>query len=82
MSTVVVDSATAAKFEEQIGEVEVRTPDGRLVGLFTRIREGTPEDYAWARAQFTDEEIEEARRSGPGRPLADILADLRCKYGS
>jgi hypothetical protein len=81
MSTVVIDSITAAKFEEQSGEVEVRTPDGRLVGLFTPIREGTPEDYAWARTQFTDEEIQEARESGPGRPLAEILADLTSKYG-
>ena len=82
MSTVIVDSATAAKFEVQTGKVEVRTSDGRLVGLFTPLREGTPDDYAWARAQFTEEEIEEARKSGPGRPLADILADLRRRYGS
>ena len=34
-----------------------------------------------ARQQFTEEEIEAARKSGPGRPLADILADLRRKYG-
>lgn len=81
MSTVVIDAATAAKFEDQTEEVEVRTMDGRLVGLFTPIREGTPEEYAWAQSQITDEEIEESRKSGPGRPLADILADLRRKYG-
>jgi hypothetical protein len=31
--------------------------------------------------QFTPEEIEASRQSGPGRPLADIIADLRKRYG-
>lgn len=82
MSTVIIDPATAAKFHEATGRVEVRTSDGLLLGLFTPMREGTPEDYAWAHEQFTVEEIEQARNSGPGKPLAEILADLRKRYGS
>lgn len=81
MSSVLVDASTAAKLSEPKTKVEVRTEDGKLIGVFTPRREATPEDYEWARKQFTEEEIEAARKSGPGRPLADILADLRRKYG-
>jgi hypothetical protein len=81
MSTVLVDAATAAKLSEPNARVEVRTEDGKLIGVFMPRREATPEDYEWARQQFTEEEIEKSRKSGPGRPLADILADLRQKYG-
>jgi hypothetical protein len=81
MSTVLVDAATAAKLSEPNSRVEVRTEDGKLIGVFSPRREATPEDYQWARQQVTVEEIEASRKSGPGRPLADIMADLRQKYG-
>jgi hypothetical protein len=77
MSTVLIDASTAAKLSQPMTTVEVRTEDGRLVGVFTPRREATPEDYEWARQEFTPEEIELARNSGPGRPLAEIMADLR-----
>jgi hypothetical protein len=77
MSTVLIDASTAAKLSQPMTTVEVRTEDGRLVGVFTPRREATPEDYEWARQEFTREEIELARNSGPGRPLAEIMADLR-----
>jgi hypothetical protein len=81
MSTVTVDSATAAALSGPKGKVEIRTVDGKLIGVFTPRREATAEDYDWARQEFTQEEIDAARKAGPGRPLADILADLRRKYG-
>jgi hypothetical protein len=81
MSTVTVDAATAAALSRPQGKVEIRTSDGKLIGVFTPRREATPEDYKWARQQFTQEEIDAARKAGPGRPLADVLADLRRKYG-
>jgi hypothetical protein len=77
MSTVTIDSATAAKFESQTGEVEVRTSDGRLVGLFTPLREGNPEDYAWARQHFTEEEVEAARKETGGYTTAEVLQYLK-----
>jgi hypothetical protein len=77
MSTVIVDAATAAQLDKQRGEVEVRTPDGRLVGLFTPLREATAEDYEWARQQFTVEEIEAARQEPGGFTTAQVLEHLR-----
>lgn len=82
MSTVLVDATTAVKLSEANARVEVRTENGKLIGVFTPRREATPEDYAWAHQQFTEEEIEASRKSGPGRPLAEILADLRADWGA
>jgi hypothetical protein len=77
MSTVFIDATTAAKLGEPNTTVEVRTEDGKLVGVFSPRREATPEDYEWAMQAFTAEEIEESKRSGPGRPFAEIIAELR-----
>jgi hypothetical protein len=81
MSTVLVDAATAAKLTAPKTQVEVRTEDGTLVGVFMPRREATEADYEWAMKEITTEEIEASLKSGPGRPLADILADLRKRYG-
>lgn len=65
------------------GSEQVRVCDesGRMLGYYTPLREGTDEDYQWAMNQITKEEIEASLNSGPGRPLADVIADLRRKYG-
>jgi hypothetical protein len=81
MSTVLIDSATAARLTGAQTTVEVRTEDGKLVGTFTPRREATEADYEWAMREVTEEEIEASLRSGPGRPFADVIADLRRKYG-
>jgi len=81
MSTVLVDASTAARLSEPKSKVEVRTEDGKLIGDFTPRREATPEDYEWAMKNITKEEIKASLASGPGRPLSEILADLRRKYG-
>jgi hypothetical protein len=77
MSTVLIDAATAAKLSEPKTTVELRTEDGKLVGVFTPRREATPEDYEWARQQFTVEEIEAARREDGGFTTAEVLAYLQ-----
>ena len=55
--------------------------EGTVLGYYTPLVEGTDEDYEWAMKNITKEEIEASLASGPGRPLAEILADLRSKYG-
>ena len=82
MANIIVDEATAAKIGEPNEEVALCTPDGRMIGIFTPLREGTPAEYAWAMAQFTPEEIDEARRSGIGKSSAEIFAELQAKYGT
>lgn len=80
MANVIVDEATAARIGEQKEEVTLCTPDGRMIGVFTPLREGTAAEYAWAVSQFTAEEIDEARKSGIGNSSAEIFAELRAKY--
>jgi len=77
MSTVFIDATTAAKLGEPRTTVEVRTEDGRLVGVFSPRREATPEDYEWAMREVTTEELEESIKSGPCRPFAEIIAELK-----
>src|SRR5438045_2852927 len=81
MSTVQVDAATAAKLSEPKTTVEVRTEDGKLVGVFTPRREATDEDYEWAMKQFTPDKIEAAEKSGPCRPASEIIPELIRKFG-
>ena len=82
MTTVLVDAATAARLREPNAKVEVRTEDGKLIGDFTPRREATEADYEWAFREVTKEEIEMSLASGPGRPFAEAIAELRRKYGS
>jgi hypothetical protein len=55
--------------------------NGNLLGYYTPRREANEEDYEWAMNAVTKEEIEASLASGPGRPLAEIIADLRSQYG-
>jgi hypothetical protein len=61
----------------------VTDADGNILGYYTPIREGTEADYAWARQQFNEEDLQKELKlhSGPNRTLAEILADLRARYG-
>jgi len=76
MSTVLIDAATAET------TVEVRTEDGKLVGVFTPRREATREDYERAMRDVTSEEIERSLASGPGRPFREAIDELRRKHGT
>jgi hypothetical protein len=77
MSTVQVDAATAAKLIEPKTTVEVRTEDGKLVGVFMPRREATDEDYEWAMREVTSEEIEASLGSGPTRPFREAIDELK-----
>lgn len=81
MSTVLIDAATAAKLSEPNATVEVRTEDGKLIGVFSPRREATEEDYEWAMEQVSAEQMEASLQSGPGRPFSEVISELRRKYG-
>ena len=76
MSTVLIDATTASKLSQSQTTVEVRTEDGKLVGVFTPMREATPEDYEWAKQQFSREEIAKARAETGGYSTAEVLEHL------
>lgn len=70
MGKVILDAATRAKLGGLGEQLELYDEAGTLLGYYVppRVPGGT----------FTEAEVEEAfAQTGPGRPLADILADLR-----
>lgn len=77
MSKIVIDAETRAKLNGLRDRVELYDESGNLVGVCLPAEEyrqmaGGPGGF------FTDEEIAEAMRQPlEGRPLADILRDLR-----
>jgi hypothetical protein len=80
MSSITIPASLKSVF---VGTSPARVcdEDGNVLGYYTPRREATEEDYEWAMNAVTKEEIEASLASGPGRPLAEIIADLRSKYG-
>jgi hypothetical protein len=80
MSSITIPASLKAAFA---GTAPARICDeeGNILGYYTPRREATEKDYEWARKNITKEEIEASLRSGPGRPLEEILKDLRQRYG-
>lgn len=76
MVKVVLDAATRAKLNRPNGVTQLCDESGAVLGYCL-----SPKLYSSltmpVEPPFTDAEIEEAfSQLGPGRPLADILADL------
>jgi hypothetical protein len=68
--------------QSTVGRIPVYKSDGTLFGyVLPKLAVRTPKEPL-----FTPEEIAEAERQmkagAPGKPLAEVLANLRAKYGS
>ena len=73
-----------AELERSFGVQEparVFDEKGNLLGYYTPVREATDEDYKWAMEAVSEEEIERSLKSGPCRPFAEVIAELRQRYG-
>ena len=80
MSSITIPASLKAVFAGG-SPARVCDEEGNILGYYTPRREATEEDYKWAMENVTKEEIEESLASGPGRPLREIIDDLRRKYG-
>ena len=80
MSSITIPASLKSVFGVSV-PVRVCDESGNVLGYYTPRREATEEDYEWAMQNVTTEELEASLKSGPGRPLAEIIADLRSKYG-
>ena len=76
MSKVTIDQSLRAKLDNLSAEVEFCDESGRTVGYYVPADWHHELLYAWAKSQFTDEELEKARNQPGGRSLPDILARL------
>ena len=80
MATITIsDPALLAQLADVAGDVELRDPTGRVVGTFLQPDFGKPPPGY--KIPFTDEQLAEFSKQKTGRPLADIMRDLREKYG-
>ena len=77
MSTLVFDQSTIAKFKTVVVSAEVRDERGMLIGYFQPAV--TPENVDQYECPMSEEELLRLANEGGGRPLADILRDLRSR---
>jgi hypothetical protein len=76
MDKVVVESTIRSQLHGLDTELEFCDESGRVLGYFVPRPEAEAHHYEWARGQFTDEEIEQARHEPGGRSTSEVLAGL------
>ncbi len=76
MHRLVLDSATSAKLQNSGDSLELCDNDGRTLGYFLPPELHQRLLYAWAKSQFTDEELEQARKEPGGMATADAIEYL------
>ncbi len=77
MSLVIADASVILQLGEAREPLELRSPDGRLLGHFIPSLD-VAADPALA-PRISEEELRRRERAGGGRPLANIFADLEKK---
>ena len=77
-SITISDPALLTQLAAIDGVVELRDPAGTLLARCERPYGALPPGV---KSPFTDEQMAEFRKQRTGRPLADIMKDLREKYG-
>jgi hypothetical protein len=77
MSQVLVDKPLANILREQPPGAELVDADGRMIGYFMPSSVSLRELYDQAWAEFDERDFDAAIAEGGGRPLADVLRDLR-----
>ena len=75
MTQLTVDDATRSQFAAAQDRSEIRDRAGRLLGYFLPAIVG----YEGPECPLTEEELDQIQREGGGRPLSEILADLRAR---
>lgn len=77
MTRVVVDQPLANILRSSAGPSQVVDADGRVLGYFTPETASQEQLYNQAWTEFDRRDFDAALAEGGGRPLADILVDLR-----
>jgi hypothetical protein len=75
MTRVTLDNETVAKLHNLRENLEVCDEAGRLLGYFVPTEDKAM--YAEADAQVSDAELDRREAEEEGRPLAEILQDLK-----
>jgi hypothetical protein len=75
MSITITDQALLAQLRKAAEIVELKDPDGNVLGTFAT--EGLGKLPPGVKSPFTDPDRAEMRKQQTGRPLGDILRDLQ-----
>ncbi len=76
MNRIIVDQSLRSRLNNLQSRLELCDESGETLGYFVPASERQRLLYAWARAEFTDEEIALARAEPGGVTIAEVLADL------
>ena len=76
MNKILVEPTIRSQLHGLDTELELCDESGRTLGYFVPLTGAESRHYAWAKTQFTDEELESARREPGGRTTAEVLARL------
>jgi len=77
MSITISDPVLLTEISRLSGLVEVKDPQGRVIGTLSVQGEGKMP--AGTKSPFTVDALAELRKDQTGRPLADILRDLQAR---
>jgi hypothetical protein len=77
MSITITDPTLLAHLRQADATVELKDPEGNVLGLFTV--EGRGKLPPGVKSPFTDEQRAAMRQERSGRPLKDILRDLEAR---
>jgi hypothetical protein len=84
MTTITVTPELLKQLKGLVGPLEFRDAQGRLLGAFKPSGEIPTYDQVIANSPHSDEELREiarqAKESGSGRTLSEILEDLKKKW--
>lgn len=75
MSITITDPGLLAQLRQAADSIELRDPNGNIIGTFTTGECGVLPPGV--ESPFTEAELAELKKQKSGRPLADILSDLR-----
>ena len=73
MNKIVIDKDLRTRLDNLDTELELCDESGRTLGYFVPATETNPSLYEWARREFTEEEIESARKEPGGLNIAEVL---------
>lgn len=76
MTTLILDAGTLSRLSNLSDVTEIRDESGQVLGYFHPLGK-TAGNEAVHRSPFTDEELRERQRQRAGRPLSEVLANLR-----
>ena len=76
MTRIVVDDSLLNRLQNLAGELVFCDEAGRTLGYFLPAGGSDADLYGWARSEFTDDELERARREPGGISTDDLLRTL------